>query len=93
MTRPANRQDYWFKARRYGWGWTPVTWQAWSLLAAYLIVVGGSTLVLLPATKSESTNFVDIVALILIFFSATSFLIGLAILKGQRPAEKKLNKE
>ena len=21
--------DKWFKRRKFGWGWTPVTWQGW----------------------------------------------------------------
>lgn len=24
-----NPQDYWFKAKLYGWGWVPVKWQGW----------------------------------------------------------------
>lgn len=23
----------WFKAKRYGWGWTPATWEGWLVLA------------------------------------------------------------
>jgi hypothetical protein len=30
---------YWFKRRRYGYGWTPATWQGWSLLAALIVLV------------------------------------------------------
>jgi hypothetical protein len=30
---------YWFKRKRYGWGWTPSTWQGWLVLAGFLVVV------------------------------------------------------
>lgn len=30
---------YWFKRRRYGWGWTPSTWQGWVLLALMIVLV------------------------------------------------------
>jgi hypothetical protein len=30
---------YWFKRRRYGWGFFPVTWQGWTLTAAYVVLV------------------------------------------------------
>ncbi len=30
---------YWFKARRYGWGWTPATWQGWLVMAIYIMLV------------------------------------------------------
>ncbi len=26
----------WFKAKRYGWGWTPISWQGWLLLLIYV---------------------------------------------------------
>ena len=34
--------EYWFPAKRYGWGWgLPATWQGWTVLAAFLILVAG----------------------------------------------------
>jgi len=27
----------WFKRRRYGWGWTPVTTEGWLVLLAYIV--------------------------------------------------------
>jgi hypothetical protein len=39
-----NKQaDYWFPAKRYGWGWgVPRTWQGWVVLAAFtgLVALG-----------------------------------------------------
>jgi len=35
-----NPKGYWFKAKLYGWGWVPVTWQGWLVVAlgvAFLI--------------------------------------------------------
>lgn len=29
---------YWFKAKRYGYGWYPATWQAWLIMLVYLII-------------------------------------------------------
>lgn len=34
-----NREKWWFKRRRYGWGWYPVTLQGWSVTLAYMIAV------------------------------------------------------
>jgi len=28
-----NPKGYWFKAKLYGWGWVPVKWQGWLILA------------------------------------------------------------
>lgn len=27
----------WFKAKTYGWGWTPVSWQGWGILAIFVV--------------------------------------------------------
>ncbi|MBI2572291.1 hypothetical protein HYV86_00360 [Candidatus Woesearchaeota archaeon] len=29
-------QKLWFKAKTYGWGWTPVTWQGWVIIAIFI---------------------------------------------------------
>ncbi len=36
-----NPQGYWFKAKLYGWGWTPAKWQGWlvSFIFTGLIVL------------------------------------------------------
>ena len=31
--------EYWFRAKRYGWGWgLPITWQGWVVFVSWLIV-------------------------------------------------------
>lgn len=34
-----NPKGYWFKAKLYGWGWVPATWQGWLITLVYLIAV------------------------------------------------------
>lgn len=29
----------WFKQHDYGYGWTPITWQGWLTLAAYIVLI------------------------------------------------------
>ncbi|MDO8585290.1 MAG: hypothetical protein Q7R85_04215 [bacterium] len=31
-----NPYGYWFKAKPYGWGWTPVRWQGWLTLLVFI---------------------------------------------------------
>jgi hypothetical protein len=32
--------DYWFPAKRYGWGWgLPVRWQGWVALIVYFVLL------------------------------------------------------
>lgn len=32
-----NKQDHWFKARRYGWGWYPAAREGWIVTAMFII--------------------------------------------------------
>lgn len=34
-----NPKGYWFKAKLYGWGWVPVTWQGWLIILVYLLAI------------------------------------------------------
>ena len=34
-----NPKGYWFKAKMYGWGWTPVKWQGWLVVAVSIVIV------------------------------------------------------
>jgi hypothetical protein len=31
--------EKWFKAKRFGWGWTPITWQGWSICALFALIL------------------------------------------------------
>lgn len=31
-------KKYWFKAKKYGWGWYPSSWQGWSILLLFIIM-------------------------------------------------------
>jgi hypothetical protein len=41
--------QYWFPAKRYGWGWGPPTaWQGWAVLAVWIVVLLCAGFALLP---------------------------------------------
>ena len=36
----SNRPAYWFRAKRYGWGWgLPLAWQGWVFLVAWILAL------------------------------------------------------
>jgi len=41
-------RHYWFRAKSYGWGWFPVTWQGWAVLAVFLALVMAGAVLVLP---------------------------------------------
>lgn len=34
-----NPKNYWFKRKIFGWGWTPVKWQGWVFLLAWVLTL------------------------------------------------------
>lgn len=79
----AMSQPYWFKRRRYGWGWIPVTWQGWLTVGIWLLlVIGGATAILdVPEAQQarESAFF------LLFIVVATAGLIRISYAKGPKP--------
>jgi hypothetical protein len=55
--------DYWFPAKRYGWGWGfPITWQGWLvLLGFFALVLFG--IYLFPPRQSLAAFVLYVVAL------------------------------
>lgn len=38
-----NPQGYWFRAKIFGWGWTPAKWQGWiTMLVFFLLILGNA---------------------------------------------------
>jgi len=35
-----NPEGYWFKAKLFGWGWTPAKWQGWVTLLIFVGLIG-----------------------------------------------------
>jgi hypothetical protein len=68
------KKPIWFKAKRYGYGWYPATWQGWLIIAIYLVIVVGGAFTLdtsNPSVRDGAGTFLIIdamatVALILI---------------------------
>ena len=49
-----NKQKYWYKRRRYGWGWTPITWQGWLAILGFLVGVWLAKLLLLGDVSRDT---------------------------------------
>ncbi len=75
-----NTPRYWFKRRRFGWGWTPVTWQGWATLIVWfiLIVLAAFQLPTNPSSSQYTTFLAAVLAIVILLF----VIIGL---KSPRP--------
>ncbi len=32
-----SHKSLWFRAKKYGWGWYPITWQGWGVTALFVV--------------------------------------------------------
>lgn len=73
-----DEDDYWFPAKRYGWGWGPPTrWQGWLALAVAL----GFDLILALRTMPR-----DPLGFMFGTLVSTLLLVAVCYVKGEPPA-------
>jgi uncharacterized membrane protein YhaH (DUF805 family) len=80
-----NPQGYWFKAKLYGWGWSPAKWQGWCVLLVYvalLVALVVSREKNIPGNPDSGSNFL-VFALPIILL--TAILIFVCYKKGEKP--------
>jgi hypothetical protein len=75
----------WFRARSYGWGWTPVTIEGWLVVLAFLAAVGIVTAMFLARLRQGA----DPRPATLLFLLGLAILVGLLVAicwaTGERP--------
>src|SRR5574343_1665588 len=71
-------QKLWFKAKRYGYGWYPVTWQGWGVIALYIVFVFFDV-----SALDAPHNQIPIAFLVRVFI-VTMFLIIICNIKGEK---------
>jgi hypothetical protein len=70
--------EYWFPAKRYGWGWgIPTCWQGWVVLVAYFALLGLAALLSRP--DREPFTFVLLVT------ALSLALVAVCWVKGEPP--------
>lgn len=76
-----NPKGYWFKAKLFGWGWTPATWQGWVVTAIFLACV------LFFALKISDDSTLSDVLWLFVFpiLALTSLFIYIAYKTGEKP--------
>jgi uncharacterized membrane protein YhaH (DUF805 family) len=72
------KAPYWFRAKRYGWGWgLPTSWQGWLVTLCYVALIGLGFALFPPA--SQTAEF------ILYVVGLTVLLIAVCWVKGEPP--------
>ncbi|TSD05100.1 MAG: Uncharacterized protein Greene07147_812 [Parcubacteria group bacterium Greene0714_7] len=72
----------WFKAKEYGWGWYPVTWQGWTVTLGYVLLAVLFAFTLDKNSPPEEIVFTFLLPVALL----TATLIRIAYVKGEKPS-------
>jgi hypothetical protein len=76
------KKRLWFKAKLYGWGWYPATWEGWLCLFIYLV------LGVLLAMRAEAVSNTELEVFMQIFpgmLILTLVLIYICYKTGEKP--------
>ena len=61
-----NTPRYWFRAKRYGWGWSlPLAWQGWAVFLAWIIALAAGYHLLTPGNRPQRWGFTAAMAVLL----------------------------
>jgi len=72
----------WFRAKVYGYGWYPDTWQGWSIVLLYVFLVVVSAWDILGGTD---TGAPAVKAFVVRTVFLTIFLVYISYIKGEKP--------
>ncbi len=75
------KERIWFKAKDYGYGWYPVTWQGWVVLLIFFLILV-SEIVRLYLTNTMNDLFIWYLPEVCILVGA---LIFICYLTGEKP--------
>lgn len=88
------KNKLWFKAKRFGWGWTPVTWQGWLVTLGYVIILVDQAASTMRYDKTGSASVNDTMIYFgLNFILSTVLLLIICYMKGERPSWRWGNKK
>jgi len=74
---------YWFKRRRYGYGWIPVKWQGFVVIVAFIIVVTVCSTILVIIANNSAVVFLTLYLAAVLM--TTAVLLYIAYRKGPKP--------
>ena len=78
MKKTSRFNKFWFEKKKYGWGWTPISWEGWMTIA---IFAGFNTWSYFELASS-STSFAGTMFVYVIWLGVSTFgLIKLCVWK------------
>lgn len=72
----------WFRAKEYGWGWYPSSWQGWLTLA---IFVGINVYIFVEIDSRSHSGSDSLISYVIPFVVSLALLLLVCFLKGEKP--------
>lgn len=76
------KRPIWFKAKTYGYGWYPATWQGWLMILLWVVLLGLNAWRLMSTDMPPVENTIEFVAETL---AMTAVLIYISYKTGEPP--------
>lgn len=76
-----NPNKLWFKRKLYGWGWTPVTRQGWTVTAVYIFLVFALAMAIDQYSSTKDVLFMFVLPVLIL----TIAFMQIAYKKGEKP--------
>ena len=80
---PKQKEQLWFKARPFGWGWYPSSWQGWGITIAFIAGLLGLGMRIDNIQPEESSEIV--IQFLLPLAVMIALLISIAYKTGEKP--------
>lgn len=77
----------WFKRRAFGYGWTPASWQGWSVVVGVIAVIIAAAIAFLGNPTLQ-----NVIIFCLVSITALAVLVRISAIKGPAPRWKWGNK-
>lgn len=72
----------WFRRKRYGWGWYPVSWEGWTVLAVYVLALLSNFITIDGVQDASSDTLINFAPRFIIL---SIILIIICYKKGEKP--------
>ena len=77
-------QKLWFKAKHYGYGWYPATWEGWLATGIFVLLLIIGELIFIAKLKASPSISVTAIFIVYIL-GLTSLLLYISYKKGEKP--------
>lgn len=74
----------WFRAKDYGWGWVPIAWEGWLVIAAFIVLAAGGSFLIQHWKRTGGAQAAMLLHLAWIALLIAG-LIAICYAKGERP--------